>query len=270
MSRALTIGNFDGVHLGHMRVIKRICQLGSPTLYTFSNHPSEVLQSSSKKLLVLPEHKIWLLQSLGIETLVEPFTTQLSQLTAEQFLSRFEFDHLVLGHDAVIGKNRSGDYEELTRLSQKMGFTLEYVDPALHNDKPISSSRIRDHIEKGELESASTLLGRAYTIRGKVIEGSKRNLGFATANIDVSGLCLPPLGVYRVRVGELCGLANLGVAPTFGPQPPKLEVHLLDFSGDLYGQTIEVELEDFIRKERSFSSREELIAQIQEDLALPR
>ena len=268
MARSLTIGNFDGVHAGHKRIIDRLKELSKkPSVFTFSNHPYEVLQGAPKQLLSHPDHKIALLQNLGVETIVEPFTEAFSKLTPEEFLRRFEFDHLVLGHDAAFGHNRSGRSAELERLGQKMGFSVEYMDPVRFKDRAISSSYIREVIQKGDLVTALPLLGRPYSIQGKVIKGAGRKLGFPTANIDVSGLCLPPKGVYQVRVDDHMGLANLGTAPTFEKTESQLEVHLFDFEGDLYDKLLDVIFLKFIRPERRFDSKEALIEQIKRDIS---
>ena len=266
-ARALTIGNFDGVHAGHKRVISRLCELSDkPTVFTFSNHPSEVLQASPKKMLSHPDHKLALLEKMAVEVIIEPFTPELSKLSPEEFLKRFEIDHLILGHDAAFGFNRTGQAAELERLSRKMGFNLEYMEPLHYKNRPISSSYIREVIEKGDFITALPLLGRPYSIQGKVKRGAGRHLGYPTANLDVSGLCLPPFGVYHVRVGEYEGVANLGTAPTFDGKKEQLEVHLLNFSGDLYDQVIDVIFLKFLRPEKRFESKEALIKQIQADI----
>ncbi len=238
-----------------------------PTVFTFSNHPSEVLCAISKPLLSTVEHKMGLLQKFGVETIIEPFTEEFSKQTSEEFLSKFDFSHLVLGHDAAFGYNREGQREELQRLSKQMGFSLEYIDPVNYQNRAISSSYIREVIQKGDLLTASQLLGRSYSIQGRVIRGAGRGFIYPTANIDVSGLCLPPLGVYSVQLNDEIGIANLGVAPTFGERNKLLEVHLLDFDGNLYEQIVEVVFLRFIRPERKFPSREALANQIKEDIA---
>jgi len=267
MSRALTIGNFDGVHLGHQRILERLKQLSKkPTVFTFSNHPSEILRETSKPLLSTIEHKIALLKKFGVETIIEPFTEEFSKQTPEEFLSKLDFSHLVLGHDAAFGHKREGQKEELQRLSRKMGFSLEYIEPVHYQDRAISSSYIRSVIEKGDFLTASHLLSRPYSIQGRVIRGAGRGFLYPTANIDVSTLCLPPLGVYSVRLNDQMGIANLGVAPTFGERQKLLEVHLLDFDGNLYDQMVEIVFLRFIRVERKFASKEALAIQIKEDI----
>ncbi len=282
----LIIGNFDGVHLGHLHVIHHAVDYskkvdGHTVLLTFSNHPSEILQPKRPvKLLCTPVHKHKLLSEQKIDTLVElPFTKTFSKQNAKEFLFSLRqfipFVHLVLGHDATIGKNRHGDKNEIYKLAEEFGFTVDYVDPLIQNAVTLSSSKIRASISKGNFEQASTMLGRPYSILGSVQQGNQigQELGFPTANINVMGLCLPPYGVYSVQMrvdnAFYDGIANLGIAPTIrNSLNPVLEVFLFEKPGPLLNKNVEVFLQNHIRDERTFFSKEALIEQIKEDIKL--
>lgn len=282
----LTIGNFDGVHLGHLHVISHAINHaqqieGQTVLLTFLNHPSEVLQPHKPvKYLCTPTHKHQLLSQVKINTLVElPFTDTFSKQTAKDFLltlrNSIPYTHLVLGHDATIGKDRHGDKKEIHKIAKEIGFTVDYVDPLSLNDVTLSSSKIRHCISEGDFTLANTMLGRPYSLLGKVTPGNRigRELGYPTANIDISALCLPPYGVYAVKIktdeGLFDGIANLGIAPTIRTDTkPVLEAFLFETPDSLENREIEVVFEEFIREERSFSSIEALKAQIKEDVEL--
>ena len=281
---ALTIGNYDGVHLGHQAVLKRLCAIanqeqGSSAVITFENHPSHILKPSQQSLrLCTPAHRFHLLQSYGIDVLFSlPFTYEFSQQTAEQFLcsagQAFPFTHLILGYDGVFGKNREGNAQKVLELAKKHHFQVEYIPETRVGDTPVSSSAIRHLLANGELKQVEKLLNRPYSIVSHVIPGAGKgkSIGYPTANIDVDGLCLPPLGVYGVRVlveqSWHQGIANLGVAPTVRQDlKPLLEVHLFDFDLSLYGSEIEVVFEKYVRAEMIFSSIEKLKAQIAMDI----
>lgn len=280
----LSIGNFDGVHLGHQAVLKRLLETAhtlhfQSAVLTFSNHPSTVLRPTHPTpFLCTVAHKMRLLESMGIDlALLIPFTQEFSEQSAEAFLQNIRkvlpFNILILGHDAHIGKNREGDRHTVTNLGRTLGFQVEYIPDCFQGGHRISSSLIRDHIQKGQLVEATSLLGRPYSIAGRVMKGRGRgvSLGFPTANLTVSDLCLPPFGVYAVRAvidgQEQAGIANLGVAPTIRQDSePLLEVHFFADQGDLYNREIDVQLRDFIRTEKVFQSIEELKQQIAVDI----
>lgn len=281
----LTIGNFDGVHRGHQKVLKALCEYGNrlglpANAITFSNHPATVLNPGSAPLLLCTrEHKEQLLKEAGIESLyMIPFTKELSEQTPEEFidklLSVMPFKALVLGSDATIGKGREGTQEVLSQLAKKFGFSLEYIADETIDGRRISSRGIRECIQKGSLEEASKMLGRPYSILGHVVRGGGRGaqIGFHTANITVDGLCLPPLGVYaviaHVEGKSYPGVANLGRAPTVKNVPtPVLEVHIFDKHLDLYDSPVEVEFRNYLRPEQKFDSIESLKQQISHDIA---
>lgn len=281
---AWTIGNFDGVHKGHQAVLSLVKELagksGGPSMVmTFENHPAEILKPGSPICCICTlTHKIKLLEHFGIDILLLlPFTKELSEHTAEVFLQKvrkvFPFFYLVLGYDAVLGKDRQGDRQQIQTLAQNTGFQVEYLNEFTFEGIKISSSTIRNMIREGLLQEASKLLGRPYSIFSKVISGKGKGklIGFPTANVDVQGLCLPPLGVYAVRLKfngiEKQGVANLGFAPSLRDDPqPLLEVHLFDYDEDLYNQEIEVFFSQYLRPEQKFSDVQALKEQIQTDV----
>lgn len=281
---ALTIGNFDGLHLGHQVVLKRLKDVskeikGKSVVLTFANHPSTVLRPDHPvHALCSNEQKLKLFEAFGIDAvLLLPFTKDLSQNSAEIFLqkinSAFHFHHLILGHDATIGKERHGDKMAIQSLAVHLDFEVEYLPQQLIEAIPVSSSLIRELIRKGDLTKAEKLLGRPFSIYKKVMAGKGlgKKLGYATANIDVTGLCLPPQGVYAIILEcdnrHYNGIANLGIAPTLRETGEVLlEVHLFDCDEDFYDKLTDVNLRAFIRPERKFTSVEQLKAQIADDI----
>ncbi len=284
----MTLGNFDGVHKGHQYVINKTVEkarqlTGKSLVFTFSNHPSCVLANQKPvSSLCSATHKIVLISHLSIDCLVQiPFTLRFSRQTPYEFLKMLKhhipFQHLVLGHDATFGKNQTGDKETVKKLSEIMGFTTEYIEPITLNNNIISSSRIRTLLSEGDLNQVELLLGRKFSIMGNVINGNQigNRLGFPTANIDISELCLPPFGVYTIQFHiaqrSIPGIANLGVVPTVrNSNKPLLKVFLFEGFSPIIGQSAEVVLGDFIRKEIRFSSTKELQAQISKDILIAK
>jgi riboflavin kinase/FMN adenylyltransferase len=277
---ALTIGNFDGVHLGHQALFKRLKQAASHSAaITFSNHPSTILNKSSITYLTTLPHRLSLLEKLDLDFLfLIPFSEALAKKTAAIFLKEVReavpFSHLILGYDAVIGHDRQNN---LYPLAIELAVHLEYLPPVRFGSKAISSSEIRKSILAGELEKAGELLGRPYSIFATVQpgDGKGRTLGFHTANLPVEELALPPLGVYAVHANInnklQLGVANLGHAPTLHKnRPPCLEVHLLDTETNLYNKEIEVFFLKFLRPERRFPTTCDLKEQIKQDIAITR
>jgi riboflavin kinase/FMN adenylyltransferase len=279
----LTIGNFDGVHRGHQWILQRCREVAGPdgevVVITFSNHPSEVLRpDNTVPFLCTLEHKIRLIEAHQVNTLcVLRFTHTLAHQSSETFIekvrSHIPFTHLVLGHDATLGRNRQGSPLVMQELAQRWDFSIEYRPEYRYHGQPVSSTLIRESLQKGNLSQVENLLGRPYSIYSTVIPGKGRGeqLGFPTANMNVNNLCLPPLGVYAVTVHYdnqiLQGVANLGVAPTVRhSNAPILETHLFSNQGDLYGKNIEVIFNQFIRPETKFSSLDELKNQIEKDI----
>jgi riboflavin kinase/FMN adenylyltransferase len=281
----ITIGNYDGIHLGHQQVLNRVIEIaeaheGIPTVLTFVNHPNEVLKSLKPlNRLCTTLHKVRLLEDFGIElvALLE-FNRVIASLSPRDFLEQLmhaiPFSHLILGHDASFGKNREGNQVQVKKIAAEMGFQVEYIAPYALDDVTVSSSRVRENLLQGKLDEVERLFGRRYSIRAEVLKGlgKGKHVGYPTANIDVTGLCLPPLGVYAVDVllegQQHHGIANLGIAPTVRHNPqPVLEVHLFQHHQDIYSKEIEVVFKRYLRVEKQFLSVEELRKQIAADIA---
>jgi riboflavin kinase/FMN adenylyltransferase len=277
---AVTVGVFDGVHRGHQQLLSQM--EGSRLVVTLTAHPSFVLgRRDSEYWLDDPDEHLRLLFEAGAKYVaVLPFTREVARLSACE-MARLLYDKLqmrslLLGYDSRFGSKSNDDFDQLPELSRQLGFALHRGEPFLVDGQPISSSRIRESLTSGAVEETATLLGRPYAITGTVLHGRSvgHTLGFPTANIDLSltRKMLPAHGVYAVRIKneELriknCGMANLGTAPTFGVDKPLLEVHLLDFDGDLYGQTVTVEFTHRLRDIVRFDSVEALQRQLQIDL----
>ena len=292
----VTVGTFDGVHRGHQAVLSEVVRRGraagrSSLLVTFDPHPLEVVNpSAAPRLLTLPEEKQALAGALGIERVeVIAFTPELARLGPEDFVrevlrARFEMKELVLGYDHGFGRGRSGDVELVRRLGREDGFAVEVVGAVTDGGQPISSSLIRTAVAHGDLASAARGLGRPYSLRGTVERGAGRGrtIGVPTINLtspDPRKL-LPPDGVYAVRVelrrkgdgggGKYGGMMNQGSRPTFGVQARGLEIHLFDFTGDLYGDSVLVEWVRRLRDTQTFPSRQALVDQIERDAVAAR
>ncbi len=281
--RAISVGNFDGVHLGHQAILKRLKEAvlpdGESVVITFSNHPAEILRPEEKPLLLCSlQHRLKIIEELGIDTVaVLTFTKEFSQQTADKFLldiaSRLPFTHLILGPDARMGKDRTGDKKLLLELAKKLQFHLEFLEKYTINDQRVSSTHIRAFVRQGNLIEASKMLGRDFSVYQPVKSGQGigKKIGFPTINCAVDGLCLPPLGVYAVRIryeGRLIdGVANLGMAPTVRQDAKTiLEAHLFDDSINILdGTWVEIILIQYIRPEHRFNSLEELKMQIDND-----
>jgi riboflavin kinase/FMN adenylyltransferase len=281
----LTIGNFDGVHLGHHALLEHLTDAaakkhGQSVVITFANHPSTILRPEQPVCLLCSlDQRIRLLEQAHIDLLyLLPFTEEFAAQTPEQFLKRLRqvlpFDLLILGSDASIGNQRTGNQDVVRSLAKTMNFAAEYFPDITVGHERISSSRIRELIRQGNFSQVKELLGRPYSIYGPVIKGAGRgaSLGIHTANMDVKGICLPPLGVYIVTLihqsGSFLGVANLGKAPTVRQDDtPTLEVHIIDQYIDLYEEKIEVVFHKFLRPEKRFESIEYLKQQIAQDIA---
>lgn len=272
---AVTVGVFDGVHRGHRELLK-----GVSLVVTLTSHPSFVLgRRDSEYWLDDPDEHLRLLFEAGAKYVaVLPFSCEVAQLSACE-MARLLYDQLqmrslLLGYDSRFGSKSHDDFDRLPQLASNLGFTLKRGEPFLLDGKPISSSRIRESLAQGAMEDTANLLGRPFTLTGTVLHGRGvgHTLGFPTANIDLSQTrkMLPAYGVYAVRIGDRVGMANLGPVPTFGVDKPLLEVHLLDFHGDLYGQTVTVEFIHRLRDIVRFDSSEALQHQLQEDIKQTR
>ena len=267
--RAVALGAFDGVHLGHCRVIDAAKAEGLPTtVMTFDPHPRIAL-GHQVELLTTLDRRIELLSELGVETVVVRFTQDLALATPEQFadliLKPLGAKVVVAGENFRFGRSRSGDLDTLAQL----GFETRPV-PLLDE---ISSSRIRQVLREGNVEEAARLLGRAHEVEGTVVSGDARGgtLGYPTANLAVPAeVIVPAHGIYAGQVGENRAAVSIGVNPHYGGQERRIEAFLLDFDGNLYGEHLFVELWKRLRDERAFASEQELIDQIGRDVEQTR
>lgn len=282
----VALGNFDGVHLGHQAILahaKEIAQqTGKPfAAMTFSPHPREFFDPKKGKLRIYSfRKKAQFLAACGVDYLfVLPFNERLANTTAQDFVQhmlheKLAVSHVVTGYNFYFGKDRSGNKDFLRAQAKELGFGFTAHAPVIDkNDHALSSSRIRTALQSGDIKAASAMLGRDYSMTGHVIHGDKRGrkIGFPTANIKPYRLFLPRFGVYAVQVHlpdghALIGVANLGIRPTFDRHLLFLEVHVVDFSGDLYGQRLEIQFMDFIREEMRFENLSFLQAQIVKDI----
>ncbi len=277
----LALGMFDGVHVGHQAVIARAvaaaCDGGLAGVMTFDPHPVRVLApgKAAASVLTTLSHKARIVGGLGVGLFVPlRFDADLARLEADEFLERLTaapIRTLVVGEDWRFGHGRRGDVDFLQERAAAVGFKLEKVPPVMVDGERVSSTRIRQAIRDGSLAAAARMLGRPYAVAGVVAEGRKlgRQLGFPTANVAIGEELTPPDGVWAVRVSmaagaALPGVANLGVRPTVDGASRVLEVHVFDFSGDLYGREIEIEFVRFLRPEQRFDSldllREQIVA----------
>jgi len=275
----VTIGNFDGVHIGHQFVLNRIKEQtralgGKSAVVTFANHPSAVLRPDKQVASISTmTHRTLLLERFGIDILVVlKFTYELSQQSPEVFLDNIRralpFGHLVLGFDSTIGRDRQGNKERVQAYAGRNHVVVEYMEQYFLGEKAVSSSVIRKLITEGNLEAVRPLLGRDYSIVGEVFSGQGKSkiIGFPTADINVSGLCLPPPGVYAVDT-VIAGSTH-SVPAVANCSAPLLEVYFASGDVELQGKQVEVIFKRFIRGEKVFGSIEELKKQIRADIEI--
>ncbi len=285
----VTIGNFDGVHKGHQKLISTTCKKArgnglASVVVTFDPHPLRVLvNSKTPPFITLTSQKLELI-ALHKPDIILPlnFTREMAALSPEEFIKQYLIDPLgmkemVVGYDYALGKGRSGNYETIVELGKKHDYGVERLDPVIINDAVVSSSRIRDLVSEGNVWDVRPLLGRFYQVRGEVVHGMNRGgrlLGFPTANIKLEDELFPKKGVYAIRVevdGKvLPGVANIGKNPTFGNEALSVEAHILDFSSDIYGKDIRVHFIQRIRSEKKFNGLDELKERIGIDINLAR
>lgn len=278
---AAAIGNFDGVHRGHAEVVRRLRTYGRPTaVFTFSPHPRQILHpENAPDLLTWTERKVELLKALGVDEIIVCPTEKILSWEAETFFQRvvvqlLDADVLVEGPNFHFGNGRGGDTQLLGSLCMNSGRILEVVESLQeHNGEPVSSSRIREHLQRGEITEANALLTAPYRIRGTVIHGLARGrtMGFPTANLGNVGTLIPSDGVYACRailpgVPPLPAAVHIGPNVTFHESGRKIEVHLIDFHETLYDEWMEVEFAARLRDLAAFPTREELMTQIQCDI----
>jgi len=279
----IALGVFDGVHLGHQRVIAAArSSEAAAVVLTFDPHPMRVLHPEKAPLLLTStRHKLALLERGGADAvLLLPFTLELARMSPEKFLEQLaapahRVRQICIGARFHFGHQRAGNVGLMQRLAERLGFTVVEIPPVHTADgEMISSSAIRSHILHGRLDRAAAMLGRPFSLLGTVVVGDRRGrtLGFPTANLHVHNEVLPPDGVYTARVEHRPAVVNIGRRQTFPQATPgrHVEVHLLDFDGDLYGQDIEVSLLQKLRGERRFPSVEAFQQQVRADIALAR
>jgi len=283
-----TIGNFDGLHLGHQAIIRTVLARaresgGSSLLITFEPHPLKLLAPErAPRMLTTRRQKLALIEATGLDfLLILPFTVELAEVTAEQFVRRHLAEGLgvkevYVGANFNFGRGRAGNADLLVRTCGDLGIRAAQVEEVRYLDSPISSSRIRRAIQSGEVELARELLGRPYVVEGTVIHGESRGarLGFPTANLDTPNELVPQDGVYVTEAivdgGRHPAVTNIGSRPTFAGASYAVETHLLDCPGDLYGRTMEVSFQGRLRPELKFDSPEALIAQVRKDVQRAR
>lgn len=281
----VTLGTFDGVHLGHQQILKKLITsarvLRCETLVlTFFPHPRMVLQQDAEiKLLNTIEEKSLLLEKAGINNLViHPFDAVFSKLSAEEFVKKilvdtFKIKKIIIGYDHRFGRNRTADINDLIRFGERYNFEVEQISAQEINDVSISSTKIRNALDEGNVSLANQYLGYNYFFSGTVVKGKQlgRTIDFPTANIqiDQSYKLIPKNGVYIVssvwQGKTVFGMMNIGVNPTVGGKNQSVEVHLFDFNQDLYNQRITVTIHEKIRDEQKFSSIEALKEQLNSD-----
>jgi riboflavin kinase/FMN adenylyltransferase len=279
----VTSGTFDGVHLGHQKILRRLQELatrkqGETVLLTYWPHPRLILQPDDKSLRLLTtlSEKVKLLEEMGVDHLIIlPFTNELSQMSSEDFIrdilvDKIQTKTLVIGYDHKFGKNREGSFEYLQSHSHLFGFAIEEISRQDVDDLGVSSTKIRTALAQGDIATANKYLGRPYDLSGQVVKGQQigRSLGFPTANIQIAEdyKLLPRDGAYAVHAEvnsiRYKAILNIGDRPTVDGQKKTIEAHLIDFEGDLYGQELRVYFQEFLREEKKFESLDALKNQL--------
>jgi len=282
----VTIGNFDGVHIGHRKIIKKLISSayehnGIPIVITFRNHPRTLFHPESVySMITTIEEKQMALHLLGINNIIMlNFTKEFSNLSAEQFYSdlligKLKVKEIVIGYDHAFGKNREGNIDYLMKLSERTGIIINRVEEEVCDNEVISSTLLRGEIDKGNMKMAAELLGRNYSLTGKVIKGAGRGkgLGFPTANIlpDYPDKIVPGNGIYAASIifkdgSFFYGMLNIGYNPTFNGKERSIEINIFDFNKDIYNEIVTIEFFEKIRDEVKFDSPESLKAQIKMD-----
>jgi riboflavin kinase/FMN adenylyltransferase len=286
----LAIGVFDGVHLGHQAVISTSARHahssdGTPVVVTFDPHPAKVLRpQDAPHLLTATQHKIALIRNLGVaHLLVIKFNRDFAATPPEEFVSRLvEYSkplrEICVGHEWSFGKDRAGNLDLLKKLGARLNFNVVGIPPVTANGNVVSSTAIRQAVETGDLKKAAEMLGREYTILGTVMHGEAvgNKIGYPTANLSAHSEQFPPNGVYFAEAWiqgvQHHGVINLGVRPTVARGQPQrtLEIHLLDFDQDIYGEDVEVRFLQYLRPEKKFDSLDALARQINTDVKQAR
>jgi riboflavin kinase/FMN adenylyltransferase len=286
----ITIGNFDGVHLGHQTLFHKVKERsravgGQSVVITFDPHPIKLMCPDKQlPLLTTTEQKVKLLADLDVDVvIVHPFSAEFGAIPAREFVwsylvQRLGAREVVIGHDYRFGRNREGNIALLQTLGEEFGFPVHVVDAIEIDGTVVSSTLIRTLVKDGQVFEARGFLGRPYEVTGEVIHGHGRGsrlLGFPTANLNINnGLLLPATGIYAVRVqwrGQIYpAVANVGICPTFDNQELSLEVYLMDFEQDIYGERLAVQFVQRLRDEQRFANVPDLVTQIKKDVAAAR
>ena len=284
----LTIGVFDGIHLGHQRLLTHLRDEARKknwlsSVVTFKSHPKAVLSPENKLLWLSDmETRISLIRDLGIDVIVVlPFTSELARLTAQRFVQLLKeylkMRGLIIGPDFALGRDREGDAEKLRLLGQEMGFSVEVIPPVVLDGQVVSSSAIRQALTQGDMKKAEKLFGRLFSLNGLVVGGDRRGrtLGFPTANLELKPeQALPSDGVYATiaHVGRelMPSVTSIGVRPTFGGGKRLVETYVIDYEGELLGQRLTLDLVDRLRDEKRFDTVEELKSQMGRDVEQAR
>jgi len=281
----LTIGTFDGVHLGHQKIVERVVTTARQegllaTVFTFFPHPRMVVQhDKGLKLIHTLEEKKQLLQQLGVDLLVvQPFNEAFAQLTAEEFVStilvqRLNVKKVIIGYDHRFGRNRTANIDDMRLFGKKYGFAVEEISVQEVDEVSVSSTKIREALNKGDVTTAEHYLGTPYSLTGRVVHGLKlgRTLGYPTANIQVTEdyKLIPKDGVYAVYsyIGsrKVYGMMSIGKNPTIEGKGASIEVYFFDFNGDLYDQKLTIEFVQYLREEQKFATIDLLKKQLQDD-----
>lgn len=284
----VTLGNFDGVHLGHREIFRRVVSRarqidGTSVVFTFVPHPLKLLAPErAPRLINSFAEKERLIEASRVDALIcAPFDREFAAISADRFVedilvARVGLAHLVVGYDYAFGRNRDGDTDFLKGKGKQLGFSVEVLDPIAAGEVVYSSTRIRRMLTEGDVQGVVPFLGRHYSVEGQVIHGARRGkgLGFPTANLATEKDLLPKPGVYAVKVrhGETIhdGVVNVGCNPTFCSEGLSVEVHILDFSAEIYGETLRLYFIERLRDEMLFPSPAELVGAIGADVALAR
>ncbi len=285
----VTIGNFDGVHRGHLTLFEMVKQRaamvnGQSVVITFDPHPLKVMKPGNGPPLITPtEQKLDLIKAAGIEVIFcIPFTKDFAAISAREFIQHILLEEIgikeiIVGYDYSFGRGREGNIELLKEMGQSGRFLVHVAEPVKIDNKLVSSTAIRKLVQEGNLSDAKLLLGRDYQICGQVIKGMNRGgrlLGFPTANLDPVDELVPRVGVYAVHVliddVVFEGVTNIGYNPTFGKGPFSVETHILNFEKNLVGQNIIIQFKKRLRSEKKFGSIDELSEQINKDVTLAR
>lgn len=281
----LTIGTFDGVHIGHQKIIKRLVEVSkiknlTPSLLTFFPHPRMVLQKDADiKLINTIDEKKDILKQFGISNIViKEFTKEFSRLTAENFVKNIlikdlQAKHIIIGYDHHFGRNRNANIDDLKQFGKDFDFEVEEISKQDINDVAVSSTKIRAALQEGNIKTANTYLGYNFMLTGKVIDGKKlgKTINYPTANlyIEETYKLIPKHGVYIVKStidnNEIFGMMNIGYNPTVNGKYQTIETHFFDFNENLYGKNLKIELLQRLRNEQKFSSVEELQSQLHID-----